>query len=98
MRLIHSLVVVLLCSVVVFGQTNRGGITGTVVDANGAAVAGATVTITNLGTNQVIKLTTSETGVFTATSLEPVSYSILVEAKGFKKSLLNNVKVDTASI
>ena len=98
MRLIHSLVAVLLCSLVVLGQTNRGGITGTVVDANGAAVVGATVTITNIGTNAVIKLTTSEAGVFSATSLEPVSYSILVEAPGFKKSILKNVKVDTASM
>jgi len=97
MRLIHSLVAVLLCSLVVLGQTNRGGITGTVVDANGAAVVGATVTITNIGTNAVIKLTTSEAGVFNATSLEPVNYRILVEAQGFKKSILNNVKVDTAS-
>jgi hypothetical protein len=46
-------------------QTNKGGISGTVVDANGAAVPGATVTITNLGTGQKITVTTSETGSYT---------------------------------
>jgi hypothetical protein len=78
-------------------QTNRGGISGTVFDKNGAVIAGATVVVTNLGTNQAVKLTTSEEGAFTATSLEPVVYSVAVEAAGFKKAIVNNVKVDTAT-
>ena len=78
-------------------QSNRGAITGTVTDPTGAVVPGASVTITNTGTNQKTKLTTSETGTFAASSLEPVTYSVMVEAPGFKKSILNTVKVDTAT-
>ncbi len=98
MRAMQILGLFLLCAVAVSAQTNKGGIKGTVSDANGAAVPGATVTITNLGTNQSVKVTTSETGAFSATSLEPVAYRIVVELTGFKKALVERVKVDTASI
>lgn len=97
MRFIIISVIVLLLSVAGFGQTNRGGITGTVTDQKGAAVPGATVTITNIGTNQKVVLTTSDDGAFTANSLDPVLYNVTVEASGFKKSLVQNVKVDTAT-
>ncbi len=89
--------VLFVCSVTLVGQTNKGGISGTVFDPNGAAVPGATVTITNLGTGQKSTVTTTDTGAFSAQSLDPVTYSILVEAKGFKKALLDHVKVDTAA-
>src|SRR5215510_3460649 len=97
MRPITALAFALFCAVAAAGQSNRGGISGTVTDANGAVVAGATVTITNLGTNQIIKLTTSEAGAYSASSLEPVTYRVTVEAPGFKKAVAESVKVDTAS-
>ena len=97
MRALNILAVILLSSVVVFSQTNKGGISGTVIDANGAAVPGATVTVTNLGTNQTTTATTSESGAFTVASLDPVTYSVTVEAPNFKKAVVEKVKVDTAS-
>src|SRR5258708_12416718 len=95
MRLMRVIAVLFVCSVTLVGQTNKGGISGTVFDPNGAAVPGATVTITNLGTGQKATVTTTDTGAFSAQSLDPVTYSVLVEAKGFKKALLNHVKADT---
>ena len=65
----------------VFAQTNRGSISGTITDATGAVIPGAVVTITNVGTNQAQKLTTSGDGAFTASSLEPVVYRITVVAQ-----------------
>lgn len=97
MQPIQVLAAVLLLSVAVLAQTNKGGISGTVMDINGAAVPGATVTITNVGTNQKSTLTTSDDGAFSATSLDPVTYSVTVEMAGFKKAVLESVKVDTAS-
>src|SRR5215510_15666680 len=96
-RLFAGLSIAIVLAAVAIAQTNRGGISGTVFDATGAVVNGATVTVTNVGTNQTVKLTTSTEGVFTATSLEPVVYSVTVEATGFKKAVVNNVKVDTAT-
>ncbi|MDR3699126.1 MAG: carboxypeptidase-like regulatory domain-containing protein [Candidatus Sulfopaludibacter sp.] len=89
---------ILLSAFVVCGQTNRGSISGTVTDSTKSAVAGAVITITNLGTNQVRKLTTAENGSYSAADLEPVTYSVQVKAPGFKEAVVENVKVDTASV
>src|SRR3989440_5619907 len=97
MRPIRVIILILISVIGVSGQTNKGAISGTVVDSNKASVPGATVTITNLGTGQKVTVTTPETGSFTVQSLDPVVYSVLVEVKGFKKAVLDKVKVDTAS-
>ena len=78
-------------------QTNRGSIAGTVVDKTGAVVPGATVTVTNVGTNEMIRIATSEAGVYTAPNLFPVVYKVEVQADGFQKRAVENVKVDTAN-
>jgi len=98
MRLVQAVVVVVLCSLASFAQSNQGGISGTVVDQNGAVVPGATVTISNLGTRKAITLTTSESGVFSIRSIEPVTYSVRVEMNGFKQAIMERVKVDTATV
>ena len=92
MRLVQISTIILIFVAAIIGQTNRGGISGTVADSNGAIIPNATVTITNLRTNQKITLTTSENGSYTANSLEPVEYSILAEAPGFKKSIKLTVR------
>ena len=78
-------------------QTNKGGIAGTVKDNDGAVIPGATVVITNIGTNATVELVTSESGVYSAASLDPVEYRVAVELSGFKKAVINRVKVDTAT-
>jgi len=86
----------LLAALSLAAQTNRGGIAGAVTDASQAVVAGATVTITNLGTNEVRHAKTADNGTFAAMDLEPVSYRVQVEAPGFASVVVENVKVDTA--
>lgn len=98
MRPIKILALLFVCAVVALGQTNKGGISGTVLDANGAAVPGATVTVTNVGTGQSQTVTSSEDGAFSVNSLDPVTYTVTVEVAGFKKSVVQSVKVDTASV
>src|SRR5579863_1108536 len=95
-RLCIFTVALSLCAAILVAQTNRGGINGTVSDPSGAVVPNATVTITNVGTNETRKTQTSTIGTFSVQDLEPVVYRIQVEANGFKKELVENVKVDTA--
>lgn len=98
MRYIQISISILVLSLAVIGQTNRGGISGTVTDSNGAVVPAAKVTITNIGTNQSVTVNTTATGAFSVTSLEPVEYRVLAEAANFKKAIVQTVKVDTATI
>lgn len=78
-------------------QTNRGGIAGNVTDSSGAPVPDASVTITNIGTNEVRTIKTGSRGGFVQENLEPVTYRIEVTAPGFSKTVLERVKVDTSS-
>jgi hypothetical protein len=65
-------------------SNSTGSISGTVTDPQGAAVAGAKVTVSNkaTGTNQMLK--TNSDGSFTSGSLPPGNYQILVESASFK--------------
>ncbi len=96
--MLRSIAALLLLFVTMEAQTNRGGISGTVKDSSGAVIAGALVVVTNAGTNEVRRMTTTNQGSFAIQDLEPVTYTILVEAKGFKKEIVVGVKVDTASV
>jgi hypothetical protein len=68
-----------------FGQGTTSRITGVVSDTNGAAVSGATVTLTNEGTNTSLSSQTSESGTYTFDLIQPGSYTVTVEKQGFKK-------------
>jgi Carboxypeptidase regulatory-like domain len=65
-----------------------GRISGTVIDAQGAAVPGATVAIINEATGISRSLTTDGSGYFVADDLPVGKYTVTVEAKGFKKTLV----------
>jgi Carboxypeptidase regulatory-like domain len=88
--------IVFLSSLSAFAQTNRGGIAGTVTDSSGSVVPNATVTITNIGTNEVRPAKTTEIGTYSVSNLEPVVYEVKVEAPGFKTEVVRDVKVDTS--
>src|SRR4051812_47577493 len=97
MRLIQTSVLILLSCLAIIGQTNKGAITGSVTDPQGAAVPGATVTITNVATQQSISVVTSKEGIFAANNLDPVLYDVAIEASNFKKAVVEKLKVDTAA-
>jgi len=77
-------------------QETSGSIVGNVKDSNGAAVAGATVTVTDtVKGNQVVRtVTTGDDGGFSAPNLGTSTYAVTVEAPSFKKSVSTGIKVD----
>ena len=79
----------------VCAQVAAGEITGIVTDQGGAAVAGATVTITNVATNQPRILESSRAGVYAAASLLPGSYRVEVALAGFKTARREGVRLST---
>jgi len=76
---------------VVVGQAGTSTVTGIVSDPQGNVVAGAAVTLTNTGTNTSRTTTSNDVGKYSFEFVQPGDYRIEVEAKGFKKSVLNDV-------
>ncbi|MFN0105787.1 MAG: carboxypeptidase regulatory-like domain-containing protein [Bryobacteraceae bacterium] len=72
-------------------QVEQGVVLGTVSDQTAARVAGATVTMTNLGTNATHVTRTDATGNFRSIPMRTGSYSVSVEAPGFKKLLRRGI-------
>src|SRR5690349_9496803 len=86
----------LVCSMAVEAQTFRGTILGTVTDASGAAVPGATVTIKNTGTGLTRVVTTSDDGTYSVPELPIGTYTVSVGKDGFKSAVVNGVVVEVA--
>ena len=66
-------------------QTATGRIIGTATDAQGAAIAGARITITNTGTNVNWNTVTNSEGFYQVLELPVGNYSVAAEHEGFSK-------------
>jgi Carboxypeptidase regulatory-like domain/TonB dependent receptor len=66
---------------------------GTVLDPTGAAIPGASVVLTNSGTQQTQTVITNDTGFYRFGELAPGKYSIEATANGFKKNVMNDISV-----
>ena len=78
-------------------QTVNSRVTGTVKDSAGALVSGAKVTLMDLATKDTKDISTNEDGTFTISDVRPGTYTLAVEATGFKKLNVTSftVHVDT---
>ncbi len=97
-RVWNGAAIALFAATSLLAQTNRGGISGTVSDPSQSVIPNATVTVTNIGTNEVRTAKTAGNGTYSVANLEPVNYQVKIEAPGFKTSVVQDVKVDTAAI
>src|SRR5499426_420557 len=98
MRLISSLT---FCSLMIlslagttFPQAAKSELIGEVRDQNGALVPNATISVTEVGTDQASSKVFSD-GSFIMTNLKPGIYNVTVEANGFKQSLREGVRLAT---
>lgn len=79
---------------VLYAQSGRGTISGTVKDTSGAVVPGARVTVVNSGTGQVFNLTSNNAGEYTAADVPVGSYEVRVEKEGFREADIKGLTVD----
>src|SRR5215468_6961 len=93
MRVTLATICLLLLATGALAQSDRGRITGSVNDPNGAVVARAEVIVRNVATGTEYKAVTTETGNYTISSLPAGSYELRVEAPGFKKFVMQRVQV-----
>jgi len=86
-------VISITCTPQAFGQAVYGSILGTVTDPQGAALSGAKITVTNQRKGTSDTTTTNADGNYSVTHLIPDTYSVRVEAPGFKASEQKDVIV-----
>ncbi|HEU4795094.1 MAG TPA: carboxypeptidase-like regulatory domain-containing protein, partial [Pyrinomonadaceae bacterium] len=68
-------------------QTHRASVRGTIYDPNNAAIAGATITLTNWNTGEQRTTTTDSDGSYAISSVPPGEYRLAVEKTNFKVTL-----------
>ncbi len=79
-----AILVISLTPTLLLAQVTTGNIIGTVTDPQGAGVPNATVTVTDVAKGTTDTAKTNESGNFTVTHLIPDTYTVRVEAPGFK--------------
>jgi len=72
----------------------KGAIEGTVVDPTGAVVSGAVVTAKNVGTSVATTRTTTSSGYFVLSPLDPGGYTVSVAATGFEGFIQEHITLD----
>jgi hypothetical protein len=77
--------ILLLAAPLAFAQFS-GSITGVVQDPSGAAIPGATLTLTNDGTGEQHTAVSDAAGVYSFVSLAPANYHLTTAANGFSNS------------
>src|SRR5712664_2759357 len=94
MQLLGGAMGVLLLCLPLFSQGSSGRILGTVTDQSGGVISGATVTVTDTERGVSKILVTNEPGEYNAPTLNPGTYKVRAEAKGFKTVERQNIVLE----
>src|ERR1700678_4027796 len=95
-RVLGAVCLIWATTISALSQPTTGRIVGNVSDPSGAAVSGATITITDVQRNISRSTTTESSGEYVAPELQPGVYKIHAEAKGFKSVDRVNIVVAVA--
>jgi hypothetical protein len=83
-RVLQALLFSLAAAIPAAAQVLYGSLTGTIHDAAGAVIPGATAKMRNTGTAQEFTETTNDVGGYTFSNLPPGIYDLAIAAKGFR--------------
>jgi hypothetical protein len=85
--------------VLIFGLWSQTGgtLSGTVINAEGASVANAAVSVTPVGGGSPQRVLTDKDGKFSITGLPPGAYTVEVEYSGYKRTAVQNIDLAGAS-
>jgi hypothetical protein len=81
------------CSIFASAQYEDGSLVGSIHDTTGAAVGNAAVTVINVNTGSVLKVTSNGSGDYEVPSLRVGVYNIEAEAQGFAQAQAKNITV-----
>src|SRR5687768_9722690 len=71
----------------------RASLQGTVTDPQGGVIPGGTATLVDKATNRTATTVTNENGAYVFNGLAPRPYTLEVELTGFKKAVLEDVRI-----
>ena len=94
-RILVLLLLSLFCLIPLFsyGQSTFGTVDGAVTDPSGAAIPGAQVVLTNVGTQEKRTQATGSEGLYQFVNVVPGQYKLDIEKAGFKHVTRENVAV-----
>jgi hypothetical protein len=81
-----------------WSQVATGTITGVVKDSTGAVILAANVTVTEQQTGTAVSVKSQHDGAYTVPNLSPADYRVVAEVAGFKRLVIDGLKVDVGSI
>src|SRR5882762_7766671 len=96
-RALGFVYLILVTATAALSQTTTGRILGSVHDQTGAALDGATVTVTDVQRATQRTVSTDASGAFVVPNLTPSVYTVRAESKGFKTVERPNVQVEVAT-
>jgi Carboxypeptidase regulatory-like domain/TonB dependent receptor len=97
LALAAGVIVLFLAVLPMRAQVDTGSILGTVTDASGAEVRGATVTLTNEGTNATLSTTTGSSGEYKFSPVSIGQYTLSTNFQGFTTMTERHVPVNVGS-
>ena len=92
-----AVAVMLLLPICASAQIDTGSIVGTVSDPSGAAIAGATVELTNEATGVTRSVTTNGDGAYQFTAITPGTYSVKASSTNFEAAVHTHLDIDVQS-
>ena len=95
--IVFAALLICLSTLTALGQVTTGSISGTASDPQGAVVAGATITVVNNTTGSERTTISNSAGTFDIQALQPGTYTVTVEATGFRKAVARDVVVSVAT-
>ena len=96
-RLLPGLLLAILLPSLVLAQTDTSALNGRITDAQGGAIAGAQIVLTNESTGAARKIVSGDTGAYIFTLIRPGKYDIEAVAPGFKTFHDTGFQIDVAA-
>jgi hypothetical protein len=95
--LAFATLVLVLSATPLYAQVDTGTILGTVTDTSGASVTGASVTLTNQGTNAALTTTTGQDGSYRFTPVRIGTYKLKASLQGFQTVEQRDITVNVGA-
>lgn len=93
---ILALAFTLVTTAVVRGQTTTATLSGTVLDASGSVIPGASVTLNNDLSGDIRRSATNGEGYYSISPIPPGTYTLTVEAQGFERGIARGIVLNSA--